>query len=211
MDQKTVREIFVRLRKENADPTTELHYTTPFELMIAVILSAHSTDKGVNKITETLFKAANTPEKILAMGETKLKKAIQSIGLYNSKAAHIMEACKILVEKFDSQLPNTREGLESLPGVGRKSANVLLNTIFGEHLIGVDTHIFRVSNRTGLAEGKTPLAVEQKLMEVIPNEFKLHAHHWLVLHGRYICTAKKPKCPACLISDLCEYKEKEEH
>lgn len=208
MNKKAIIEIFKRFKKANPKPTTELVYHSSFELLIAVILSAQATDKSVNKATAGLFKAANTPKKILELGETRLKDHIKTIGLYSSKAKHIMLTCQLLVDKFHSKVPNTREELEFLPGVGRKTANVILNTFFGEPTIAVDTHIFRVANRIGLANGKTPLAVEQQLMKTIPQEFLHDAHHWLILHGRYVCLARKPKCPECLIRDLCEYKNK---
>jgi endonuclease-3 len=201
-------EIFKRFHKQNPHPTTELHYRTPFELLISVILSAQATDSSVNKATLKLFAVANTPEKILKLGITKLKNYIKSIGLYNTKAKNIMKTCELLVNQFNSKVPDTRETLTQLPGVGRKTANVILNTVFGQPTIAVDTHIFRVANRTGLAQGKTPEAVEKKLMEVIPEKYKHDAHHWLVLHGRYVCTARKPHCPTCIINDLCEYTNK---
>lgn len=200
--------ILNRLRKAIPNPKTELHYQTPFELLVAVILSAHSTDVSVNKATEKLFLVANTPEKMLALGETKLKKYIQSIGLYNNKGANIIKASKILVEKYNAKIPDKREDLESLPGVGRKTANVILNVIFKEPVIAVDTHIFRVSNRIPLATGKNPLIVEEKLTKLIPKKYLHDAHHLLVLHGRYTCTAKKPHCKECVINDLCEYPNK---
>lgn len=208
MNNKIIREIFLRFRKVNPKPTTELVYHNHFELLIAVILSAQATDKSVNKATTTLFAKANSPETMLKLGEEGLKHQIKSIGLYISKAKHIIAACKILIEKYKSKVPHDRKALESLPGVGRKTANVVLNTAFGEPTIAVDTHIFRVANRIGLVKGKTPLAVEQQLAKVIPEEFKHDAHHWLILHGRYTCIARKPKCPTCLIRDLCEYKNK---
>lgn len=208
MKPKIIREIFLRFKKENPNPTTELVYHSPFELLVAVILSAQATDKSVNKVTTHLFPAANTPKKILSLGEDRLREYIKTIGLYQSKAKYIIGACKILVDQYQSSVPDDREALESLPGVGRKTANVILNTYFGEPVIAVDTHIFRIANRTGLARGKTPLAVEQKLTKVIPKEFAKNAHHWLVLHGRYVCVARKPKCPDCIINDLCEYKFK---
>lgn len=208
MDNKTIREIFLRFRKANPHPTTELIYHSHFELLIAVILSAQATDKSVNKATEKLFAVANTPEKILQLGEKKLTTYVQTIGLYINKTKYIIATCKLLLEKFNATVPHDRESLESLPGVGRKTANVILNTCFGEPTIAVDTHIFRVANRTGLAQGKTPAAVEKQLNQVIPDEFKHDAHHWLVLHGRYICVARKPHCPECIIRDLCEYKYK---
>jgi len=205
MNNKTIREIFLRFQKATPKPTTELIYHNHFELLIAVILSAQATDKSVNKATTNLFAIANTPKKMLALGENGLQEYIKTIGLYKSKAKHIIAACQLLVDQFKSRVPANREALESLPGVGRKTANVILNTCFGEPVIAVDTHIFRVANRTGLAKGKTPLAVEQKLLKVIPDEFKKDAHHWLILHGRYTCIARKPKCPTCIIRDLCEY------
>jgi len=205
MNTKTVREIFLRFKKQNPKPTTELVYHNHFELLIAVILSAQGTDKSVNKATAVLFPIANTPEKILALGEVGLKKYIKTIGLYSSKAKHIIATCKLLIEQFKSSVPNDRESLQSLPGVGRKTANVILNTCFKQPVIAVDTHIFRVANRIGLTNGKTPLAVEEQLAKVIPQEFLHDAHHWLILHGRYTCMARKPKCPDCIINDLCEY------
>lgn len=208
MTPDKIKEIFLRFRKANPHPTTELRYKTPFELLISVILSAQATDISVNKATEKLFPIANTPEKIVKLGENKLKTYIKNIGLYNSKAKNVLKTCQILIENYQSQVPRNREDLESLPGVGRKTANVILNTIFGEQVIAIDTHIFRVANRIGLAHGKTPLAVEKKLMEVIPKPFVHDAHHWLVLHGRYICTARHPKCKTCLINDICEYPDK---
>ena len=208
MNNAKRHEIFSRLKSHNPAPTTELNYATPFELLVAVVLSAQATDKGVNKATEKLFAKANTPAAILKLGEQGLKKYIQTIGLFNSKAANIIKTCEILLERHHGEVPQTRSELEALPGVGRKTANVVLNTAFGHSTIAVDTHIFRVSNRTGLAPGKTPLAVEEKLLRVTPREFKLDAHHWLILHGRYICQARKPKCDACIIEDLCEYRDK---
>ncbi|MEK7791861.1 MAG: endonuclease III, partial [Pseudomonadota bacterium] len=189
-------------------PTTELVYHSPFELLIAVILSAQATDKSVNLATKRLFPLANTPEKILALGEAGLTQFIKSIGLYKTKAKNILATCQLLIQQHNSAVPRTREQLESLPGVGRKTANVVLNTAFGEPTMAVDTHIFRLANRTGLAPGKTVLEVELKLLKVIPKEFLQDAHHWLILHGRYICTARKPKCPLCPINHLCEFKEK---
>ena len=208
MNKQKRTEIFIRLRAENPTPTTELNYSTPFELLVAVTLSAQATDKGVNKATNRLFPVANTPEAILALGEDGLKEHIKTIGLFNSKAANIIKACRILLEQYDGQVPEKREALESLPGVGRKTANVVLNTAFGHPTMAVDTHIFRVANRTGIARGKTVLEVEKKLLKFIPKEFLQDAHHWLILHGRYVCTARKPKCDACIIEDLCEYKQK---
>lgn len=208
MTPKHIQEMFQRLKAENPHPVTELHYHTPFELLVAVVLSAQSTDVGVNKATAKLFPVANTPEKIIELGLTHLKSYVKTIGLYNTKSENIIKTCKILVEKHGGKVPDNREDLEALPGVGRKTANVILNVAFGQDTIAVDTHIFRVSNRTGLAPGKTPLEVEKKLIQVIPDEYRHDAHHWLVLHGRYICTAKKPKCPTCPIRDLCEYSDK---
>ncbi len=210
MNKQKRTEIFTRLRAGNPKPTTELNYTTAFELLVAVTLSAQATDKGVNKATAKLFPVANTPEAIHALGEEGLKAYIKTIGLYNSKAANIIKACKILIEQHNSTVPQTREELEALPGVGRKTANVILNTAFGQPTIAVDTHIFRVANRTRIAPGKTVLEVERKLERFIPEEFKLDAHHWLILHGRYVCVARKPRCGACTIEDLCEYRQKSE-
>jgi endonuclease-3 len=201
-------EIFRRLQAANPHPTTELEYSTPFELLIAVVLSAQSTDKGVNLATRRLFPAADTPQAILALGEARLADHIKTIGLYKSKARHIIAACKLLVEQHGGEVPAERGALEALPGVGRKTANVILNTAFGQPTMAVDTHIFRVANRTGLAPGKTVLEVEKKLLRHVPEEFRIDAHHWLILHGRYVCQARKPKCGECLISDLCEYKAK---
>ncbi|HXH71441.1 MAG TPA: endonuclease III [Mariprofundaceae bacterium] len=203
-----VRRLFERLQNANPEPETELHYTTPFELLIAVILSAQSTDIGVNKATAKLFPVANTPQAILNLGEDGLKPFIATLGLYNSKARNIIAACGILVRDHLGEVPRARESLEKLPGVGRKTANVVLNVLFGEPTIAVDTHIFRVANRTGLAPGKTPLAVEKGLLKVVPKEYLQHAHHWLVLHGRYICTARKPKCHACPVFAECRWPEK---
>ena len=208
MNKTKRHEILTRWRNDNPEPTTELNYTSTFELLIAVILSAQSTDKGVNKATAKLYPIANTPEAIFALGEAGLKNYIKTIGLYNSKAKNIIRTCQMLVEQHDSIVPDNRPALEALPGVGRKTANVVLNTAFGQLTMAVDTHIFRVSNRTGFAKGKNVVEVEKKLLRTIPKEFMLHAHHWLILHGRYICVARKPKCPACLISDLCDFKEK---
>ena len=207
---KTKRtEIFTRLRNENPTPTTELKYDSPFELLIAVMLSAQATDVSVNKATEKLFPVANTPEAIYALGEKKLKDFIKTIGLFNTKAKNVIKTCKILIDQHHSQVPGTREELEALPGVGRKTANVVLNTAFRKMAMAVDTHIFRVSNRTGIAPGKNVVEVEKKLMKFVPEEFLLDAHHWLILHGRYTCIARKPRCRSCVISDLCEYKKKE--
>jgi endonuclease-3 len=208
MNAEKRREIFKRLKKENPHPTTELKYRTPFELLVAVILSAQATDKGVNKATAELYKVARTPQKILDLKESGLKKYIKTIGLFNTKAKNIIKTCKILVEQHGGKVPEDRAALEALPGVGRKTANVILNTAFGHPTIAVDTHIFRVSNRTGLAPGKTVLEVEKKLLKVVPEEYKKDAHHWLILHGRYTCVARKPRCGACVIEDLCEYKHK---
>ena len=203
------REIFLRLQAANPHPTTELEYCTPFELLVAVTLSAQATDVSVNSATRQLFPIANTPEAILALGETELRAYIQRIGLYQTKARHLIQACQLLIERHGGAVPQSRAELEALPGVGRKTANVILNTAFGQPTIAVDTHIFRVANRTGLAPGKTVLAVETKLLKVVPDEFKHDAHHWLILHGRYVCQARKPKCGVCIIRDLCEYKFKE--
>jgi len=203
-----VRRVFEHLKAANPAPVTELHYSNPFECLIAVILSAQATDVGVNKATAYLFPVANSPERMLALGEDELKRYISSIGLYNSKAKNIIGACEMLLREHAGQVPDSREALERLPGVGRKTANVVLNVVFGRPTIAVDTHIFRVANRTGLAPGKTPLEVEKGLMRVIPKEYMQHAHHWLVLHGRYICTARRPKCPACPIFDECQWTEK---
>jgi len=202
------REIFTRLRELNPSPKTELRYESPFELLIAVILSAQATDKSVNKATLGLFRAANTPAAILALGVRGLSPYIQTIGLYNGKAKNIIATCRLLLEEHAGEVPRLREALERLPGVGRKTANVILNTAFGEATIAVDTHIFRVANRTGLAPGKTVRAVEDKLLKVVPAEFARDAHHWLILHGRYVCKARKPECPLCVIADLCEYRRK---
>jgi endonuclease-3 len=203
-------EILSRLRTENPNPKTELNYHSNFELLISVILSAQATDVSVNKATKKLYAVANTPEKIAAMGLAKLKSYVKTIGLYNTKAANIIKTCRILSTEHNSDVPRTREALEALPGVGRKTANVVLNTAFGEPTIAVDTHVFRISNRTRFAPGKNVLQVERKLLKVIPNEFIRDSHHWLILHGRYICTATKPRCAACVISDLCEFKTKTE-
>jgi len=201
-------EIFRRLRKANPHPTTELVYRTPFELLISVILSAQATDKSVNLATAQLYPRADTPRKILALGESGLTPYIQRIGLYRTKAKNVIAACALLVEKFGGEVPSNREDLESLPGVGRKTANVILNTAFGQATIAVDTHIFRVANRTGLAPGKNAVEVENRLLKFVPEEFRSDAHHWLILHGRYVCKARRPDCPTCLIRDLCEYKAK---
>jgi len=206
---KTKRiEIFSRWREQNPHPTTELNYKNEFELLISVILSAQATDVGVNKATGPLFKIANTPEKILKLGEKKLKDHVKTIGLYNTKANNILKTCRLLVDKHNSKVPEDREALEALPGVGRKTANVVLNTAFGHPTIAVDTHIYRVSNRTGIAPGKNVLEVEKRLVRLVPDEFKVDAHHWLILHGRYTCIARTPKCQDCLINDLCEFSKK---
>jgi len=202
------QEIFTRLRHANPNPTTELEYTTPFELLIAVLLSAQATDVGVNKATRKLYPVANTPQAILDLGEDELKTYIATIGLYNTKAKNVIATCEILVNQYGGEVPRSREALESLPGVGRKTANVVLNTAFGELAMAVDTHIFRVSNRTRIAPGKNVDEVEHKLMKFVPKEFLQDAHHWLILHGRYTCVARKPKCWNCIIADLCEYKDK---
>jgi endonuclease III len=202
------RKIFERLKAANPKPTTELRYTTPYELLVAVSLSAQATDKSVNLATAKLFATANTPAAILALGETGLKDYIKTIGLYNTKARNVIGAARLLLEKHGGEVPRSREELEALPGVGRKTANVVLNTAFGEATIAVDTHIFRVANRTGLAPGKNERQVEDGLVKTTPGEFKQDAHHWLILHGRYVCVARKPKCPTCVIRDLCEYKHK---
>ena len=210
MNQQKRFQIFSRLRDDNPKPVTELNYASPFELLIAVILSAQATDKGVNKATDKLFPVANTPQAIYELGEEGLKQYIKTIGLYNSKGANIIKACRMLLDLHNGEVPEDREALEALPGVGRKTANVVLNTAFGHATMAVDTHIFRVSNRTRIAPGKTVLEVEKKLMKFVPKEFLVDAHHWLILHGRYTCIARKPRCGSCLIEDLCEYKEKTE-
>ena len=202
-------EFFTRLHAQNPHPTTELIYTTPFELLIAVILSAQATDVGVNKATIKLYPVANTAQAILDLGEEGLKDYIKTIGLFNTKAKNVIKTCAILVEKYNGEVPEDRASLEELPGVGRKTANVILNTAFGHPTIAVDTHIYRISNRTGLAAGKTVLAVESRLNEVVPTEFLQDAHHWLILHGRYVCVARKPKCAECIVRDLCKFKDKE--
>jgi endonuclease-3 len=206
-DQKVV-EIFKRLSAERPAPTTELVYRTPFELLISVILSAQMTDKGVNRATKKLFEIANTPETIWLLGEENLKSYVRSVTYFNAKAANIIKTCRLLMDLHGSHVPDTREALEALPGVGRKTASVILNTVFGQDAIAVDTHVFRVSNRTGLAPGRNVQEVEKKLLQVIPPQFLKDAHHWLVLHGRYLCTARSPKCGSCVIRDLCEYPDK---
>ena len=208
MNRAKREKIFAALKAQNPAPTTELNYQTPFELLVSVILSAQATDVGVNKATKTLFKAAADPAALLALGEGGLKAHIKSIGLFNTKAKNIIKTCQILIERHGGEVPREREALEELPGVGRKTANVILNTAFGQPVIAVDTHIFRVSNRTGLAPGKDVLEVERGLLKFVPEEYKKDAHHWLILHGRYTCAARKPKCGACLICDWCEWGEK---
>jgi endonuclease-3 len=208
MSREQVREMFTRLRELNPHPKTELEYSSPFELLVAVTLSAQATDVGVNKATRKLFPVANTAQAILALGEEGLKRYIATIGLFNAKARNVIAACALLVEKYDGEVPADRAALEALPGVGRKTANVVLNTAFGQPTMAVDTHIFRVSNRTGLAPGKDVRAVEDGLMKVIPDEFLIDAHHWLILHGRYVCKARKPDCAQCVIRDLCQFKDK---
>ncbi len=208
MNKMKRTEIFQRLRAENPEPTTELKFTSDFELLISVILSAQATDVSVNKATEKLYQVAGTPEEMAALEVDGLKKYIKTIGLFNTKAANIIKTCKSLIQNHNSQVPSTREELEALPGVGRKTANVVLNTAFRQIAIAVDTHIFRISNRTGIAPGKNVLEVEKRLVKLVPEEFLLDAHHWLILHGRYICVARKPRCSACVIEDLCEFKKK---
>ena len=211
MNKEKRIEILKRLRAANPHPTTELNFSSPFELLIAVILSAQATDKGVNKATDKLFPVANTPQAILALGVDGLKEYIKTIGLFNSKAENIIKTCRDLIEKHNGEVPEDREALEALAGVGRKTANVVLNTAFGHPTIAVDTHIFRVCNRTAFATGKDVVKVEEKLIKVVPAEFKVDVHHWLILHGRYTCVARKPRCGACMIEDLCEYKNKTEY
>lgn len=208
MNEQQCIEIFERFKAANPAPTTELHYRTPFELLIAVVLSAQSTDVGVNKCTARLFEVANTPQQILALGEEGLIPYIRTLGLYKNKAKNIIGLCRILVDKYQAQVPADRAALESLPGVGRKTANVILNTVFGEPVIAVDTHIFRVANRTGLAPGRTVREVEARLDKIVPAAYKRNAHHWLILHGRYVCQARRPRCEVCIINDLCEYAAK---
>ncbi len=210
MNKEKRYQILSRLRDNNPHPTTELNFSSPFELLIAVLLSAQATDVSVNKATVGLFSKAPTPEKMLELGEDGVRECIKTIGLFNSKAANVIKTCQILVSQHQSQVPENREALEALPGVGRKTANVVLNTAFGWPTIAVDTHIFRVSNRTGFAPGKNVDLVEQKLLKVVPAEFKVDCHHWLILHGRYTCIARKPRCGSCLIEDLCEYRDKTE-
>ena len=210
MNAQKRQQIFSRLREHNPEPTTELNYDTPFELLIAVMLSAQATDVSVNKATAKLFPKANTPEAIYQLGEKKLKQYIKTIGLFNTKAANVIKTCKILIDRHNSEVPDDQKALEALPGVGRKTANVVRNTAFGHPTIAVDTHIFRVSNRTKIAAGKTVLDVEKKLLRLVPKEFQKDAHHWLILHGRYTCIARKPRCGSCVIEDLCEYRDKSE-
>jgi endonuclease-3 len=208
MNAQRRREIFERFRAANPHPKTELAYRTPFELLVAVVLSAQATDKSVNLATAKLFPVADTPARMVALGEKGLTEYIKTIGLFRNKAKNVIELSRLLLRNFQGEVPGTREALESLPGVGRKTANVVLNTAFGEPTMAVDTHIFRVANRTGLGPGRDPLEVEQKLLKFTPPEFLMHAHHWLILHGRYVCVARKPKCPECLIRDLCDFKGK---
>jgi len=208
MNRKKIDALFARLQAANPHPTTELEYRTPFELLVAVILSAQATDKGVNLATRKLFERANTPQAILALGVDGLSHYIRTIGLFNTKAKNVIETCRLLIERHGGQVPESREALEALPGVGRKTANVILNTAFGHPTIAVDTHIFRVANRTGLARGDTVRAVEDRLLKVVPRQYLHDAHHWLILHGRYVCVARRPRCPECPIADLCEYEHK---
>jgi endonuclease III len=208
MNRAKRRAIFERFHAANPEPRGELHHHTPFELLIAVILSAQATDKSVNLATDELYPHANTPRALLKLGQKGLERYVKSIGLYRTKAKNIIATCKILLEQHGGEVPRSRDALEALPGVGRKTANVVLNIAFGEPTIAVDTHIFRIGNRTGLAPGKTPLEVEQRLLKFVPEEYKLHAHHWLILHGRYVCVARAPKCGECLIRDLCEFRQK---
>lgn len=203
--------IFERLRAENPNPKTELEYSSPFELLAAVLLSAQATDVGVNKATRKLFPIANTPQAIIDLGIDGLKQHIKTIGLFNTKAENLMKTCHILVEQYNGIVPESREALEGLPGVGRKTANVVLNTAFGQPTMAVDTHIFRISNRTGIAPGKNVLEVEKRLLRLVPKDYLLDAHHWLILHGRYVCVARKPRCGACMIEDLCEFKKKSDY
>ncbi len=208
MKPADINDFFSRLSKINPNPKSELDYVNPYTLLVAVVLSAQSTDKGVNKATEKLFKAVKTPRQMLDLGEAGLKEHIKTIGLFNGKAKNIIAMSKIIEEKFGGEVPQNREDLQSLPGVGRKTANVVLNVAFGQPTIAVDTHVFRVANRTGMAEGKTPGDVEEKLVKIIPEKWLRHAHHWLILHGRYVCKARSPDCPNCVVRDLCEYKDK---
>lgn len=209
MNENKRSQIFQRFKQHNPNPQTELNYSNTFELLIAVVLSAQATDISVNKVTEKLFPVANTPETILALGVKGLKKYIRTIGLFNTKAEHIIKTCRLLIDEYSSQVPDSRKDLEHLPGIGRKTANVILNTAFGQPAIAVDTHVFRVSNRTGIARGENVRVIEEQLMRYVPDEYKQVAHHWLILHGRYTCIARKPKCNNCIIYDLCEFKYKE--
>ena len=208
MKKADIEEFYSRLQEQMQEPKGELHYVNPYTLLVAVVLSAQATDVGVNKATGPLFKVADTPEKMVALGEVKVRNYVKTIGLFNAKAKNVIALSKLLIEEHSSEVPRDREALEKLPGVGRKTANVVLNIAFGEPTIAVDTHIFRIGNRTGLAPGKTPLAVEKKLEKKTPPHYKLHAHHWLILHGRYVCKARKPDCPACAVSELCRFKGK---
>lgn len=208
MNAQKREEIFRRLKELNPDPRTELHYRTPFELLVAVVLSAQATDKGVNLATPRLFAVADSPKAMLALGQDALEQYVKTIGLYRTKAKNLIATCRMLIEQYGGEVPRDREALESLPGVGRKTANVILNTAFGEATIAVDTHIFRVANRTGIAPGRDVLEVEKKLLKLVPAPYLRHAHHWLILHGRYVCKARKPDCPTCAIRDLCEYRHK---
>lgn len=208
MKKENIVEFFTRLREQNPNPKSDLEYTNPYTLLVAVVLSAQATDEGVNKATKALFKIADTPEKMVKLGEDTIRDYIKTIGLFNAKAANVFKLSKILIEEHNSQVPDTREALEKLPGVGRKTANVVLNVAFDQPTMAVDTHIFRVSNRTSLAPGKNPLEVEEKLLKVVPKEFAMKAHHWLILHGRYTCKARKPLCDKCAVYDLCHFKEK---
>jgi len=211
MKRADVEEFFRRLSESDPEPTSELNYKNPYTLLVAVVLSAQATDVGVNKATKDLFEQVDTPEAMVALGEERLKEHIKTIGLFNSKAKNVISLSEMLLRDHGGDVPADREALEKLPGVGRKTANVVLNVAFGEPTIAVDTHIFRVGNRTGLAKGKTPDAVEAKLLKVVPTHYKLHAHHWLILHGRYVCKARKPNCPVCIVSDLCGFKDKTKH
>ncbi len=208
LSRDQIHEIFRRFAAANPEPKSELEYHDPFTLLVAVVLSAQATDAGVNKATRPLFKIADTPAKMIALGEDRVREAIKTIGLYRNKAKNVIALSQELVSKYESKVPDNRESLESLPGVGRKTANVVLNVAFGQPTMAVDTHVFRVANRTGLADGETPLEVEQQLLKIVPPEYATHAHHWLILHGRYVCKAKKPECPRCLINDLCTYPAK---
>ena len=208
MKKADVETFFTRLRDANPEPEGELHWVNPFTLLVAVVLSAQATDAGVNKATGPLFKVADTPEKMVALGEARIRDYVKTIGLYKNKAKNVFALSQLLIERHASTVPNDQEALEALPGVGRKTANVVRNIAFGEPTIAVDTHIFRIGNRTGLAPGKTPLEVEKKLLKVVPAEFRRHAHHWLILHGRYVCKARKPDCPLCIVADVCGFKGK---